>query len=67
MKKKETALDKLVTNYEKSKLEINKPNPKAQTLEEILKSNPSNLKEAQKDLKAYRKKETPARRTDIQK
>ena len=49
--KKETALDKLVTNYEKSKLEINKPNPKAQTLEEILKSNPSNLKEAQKDLK----------------
>ena len=34
--------------------------PKAQTLEEILKSNP-------KDLKAYIKKETPARRTDIQK
>ena len=65
--KKETALDKLVTNYEKSKLEINKPNPKDKTLEEILKSNPSNLKEAQKDLKAYTKKETPARRVDIQK
>ena len=50
--KKETALDKLVTNYEKSKLEINKPNPKDKTLEEILKSNPSNLKE---DLKAFKK------------
>ena len=49
--KKETALDKLVTNYEKSKLEINKPNPKDKTLEEILKSNPSNLKEAQDNLK----------------
>lgn len=34
--------------------------PKAKTLEEILKSNP-------KDLKAYTKKETPARRTDIRK
>ena len=41
--------------------------PKAQTLEEILKSNPSNLKEAQKDLKAFKPKETPARRVDIQK
>ena len=65
--KKETALDKLVTNYEKSKLEINKPNPKDKTLEEILKSNPSNLKEDTKDLKAYIKKETPTRRLDIQK
>ena len=41
--------------------------PKAKTLEEILKSNPSNLKEAQKDLKAFKPKETPARRVDIQK
>ena len=41
--------------------------PKAKTLEEILKSNPSNLKEAQKDLKAYIKKETPTRRLDMQK
>ena len=65
--KKETALDKLVTNYEKSKLEINKPNPKDKTLEEILKSNPSNLEQATKDLKAYIKKETPTRRLDIQK
>ena len=65
--KKETALDKLVTNYEKSKLEINKPNPKDKTLEEILKSNPSNLKEDTKDLKAYIKKETPTRRLDIRK
>ena len=47
MKKKETALDKLVTNYEKSKLEINKSIPKDKTLEEILKSNSSDLKEAQ--------------------
>ena len=65
--KKETALDKLVTNYEKSKLEINKPIPKDKTLEEILKSNPSNLEQAKKDLKAYIKKETPKRRLDIQK
>ena len=65
--KKETALDKLVTNYEKSKLEINKPNPKAQTLEEILKSNTTNLEQSTKDLKAYIKKETPTRRLDIQK
>ncbi|MDN5131071.1 hypothetical protein, partial [Aliarcobacter butzleri] len=65
--KKETTLDKLVTNYEKSKLEINKPNSKAQTLEEILKSNPSNLKEDTKDLKAYIKKETPTRRLDMRK
>ena len=65
--KKETALDKLVTNYEKSKLEINKPNPKDKTLEEILKSNPSNLKEDTKDLKAYIKKETPTRRLDMRK
>lgn len=65
--KKETALDKLVTNYEKSKLEINKPNPKDKTLEEILKSNPSNLEQATKDLKAYIKKETPTRRLDMQK
>ena len=57
----------LVTNYEKSKLEINKPNPKDKTLEEILKSNPSNLKEDTKDLKAYIKKETPTRRLDMQK
>ena len=65
--KKETALDKLVTNYEKSKLEINKPNPKAQTLEEILKSNTTNLEQSTKDLKAYIKKETPTRRLDMQK
>ena len=65
--KKETALDKLVTNYEKSKLEINKPNPKDKTLEEILKSNPTNSEEATKDLKAYIKKETPTRRLDMQK
>src|SRR5574344_692160 len=50
--KKETALDKLVTNYEKSKLEINKPIPKDKTLEEILKYNPNTLKEDTKDLKA---------------
>ncbi len=65
--KKETTLDKPGTNYEKSKLEINKPNSKAQTLEEILKSNPSNLKEDTKDLKAYIKKETPTRRLDMRK
>ena len=65
--KKETALDKLVTNYEKSKLEINKPNPKDKTLEEILKSNTTNLEQATEDLKAYIKKETPTRRLDIQK
>ena len=65
--KKETALDKLVTNYENSKLDINKSIPKDKTLEEILKSNPSNLKEDTKDLKAYIKKETPTRRLDIQK
>ena len=51
--KKETALDKLVTNYEKSKLEINKPIPKDKTLEEILKSpvKKEDLKEAQDNLK----------------
>ena len=65
--KKETALDKLVTNYEKSKLEINKPNPKDKTLEEILKSNTTNLEQATEDLKAYIKKETPKRRLDLQK
>nr|WP_032071930.1 hypothetical protein [Aliarcobacter butzleri]AHG28788.1 hypothetical protein [Aliarcobacter butzleri] len=65
--KKETALDKLVTNYEKSKLEINKPIPKDKTLEEILKYNPNTLKEDTKDLKAYIKKETPTRRLDMQK
>ena len=67
--KKETALDKLVTNYEKSKLEINKPNPKDKTLEEILNSpvKKEDLNQATKDLKAYIKKETPTRRLDIQK
>ena len=65
--KKETALDKLVTNYEKSKLEINKPNPKDKTLEEILKSNTTNLEQATEDLKAYIKKETPTRRLDMRK
>ena len=42
--------------------------PKAQTLEEILKSNPNTSKETtNENSKAYIKKETPARRTDIQK
>ena len=51
--KKETALDKLVTNYEKSKLEINKPIPKDKTLEEILKSpiKKEDLNQATKELK----------------
>ena len=67
--KKETALDKLVTNYEKSKLEINKPIPKDKTLEEILNSpvKKEDLNQATKDLKAYIKKETPTRRLDMQK
>ena len=67
--KKETALDKLVTNYEKSKLEINKPIPKDKTLEEILKSpvKKEDLNQATKELKAYINKETPARRLDMQK
>lgn len=67
--KKETALDKLVTNYEKSKLEINKPIPKDKTLEEILKSpvKKEDLNQATKELEAYIKKETPKRRLDIQK
>ena len=42
--------------------------PKALTLEEILKSNPNTSKETtNENSKAYIKKETPARRTDIQK
>lgn len=51
--KKETALDKLVTNYEKSK--------KDKTLEEILKSpvKKEDLNQATKEVKAYIKKETP--------
>jgi len=59
--KKETALDKLVTNYEKSK--------KDKTLEEILKSpvKKEDLNQATKEVKAYIKKETPARRLDMQK
>jgi chromosome segregation ATPase len=65
--KKETALDKLVTNYENSKLDINKSIPKDKTLEEILKSNTTNLEQATEDLKAYIKKETPKRRLDLQK
>ena len=59
--KKETALDKLVTNYEKSKLEINKPNSKAKTLEEILKSNPNNSEEATKDLKEFLKENSKSK------
>ena len=51
-------LEQLSTKQQKKDITTT-PN-KAQTLEEILKSNP-------KDLKAYIKKETPARRTDIQK
>lgn len=50
-------LEQLSTKQQKKDITTT---PKAQTLEEILKSNP-------KDLKAYIKKETPARRTDIQK
>ena len=50
-------LEQLSTKQQKENITTT---PKAQTLEEILKSNP-------KDLKAYIKKETPARRTDIQK
>ena len=65
--KKETALDKLVTNYENSKLDINKSIQKDKTLEEILKSNTTNLEQATEDLKAYIKKETPKRRLDLQK
>ena len=59
--KKETALDKLVTNYEKSKLENNKPNSKAKTLEEILKSNPNNSEEATKDLKEFLKENSKSK------
>lgn len=51
-------LEQLSTKQQKKDITTT-PN-KAQTLEEILKSNP-------KDLKAYTKKETPARRTDMQK
>ena len=51
-------LEQLSTKQQKENITTT-PN-KAQTLEEILKSNP-------KDLKAYIKKETPARRTDIRK
>ena len=50
-------LEQLSTKQQKENITTT---PKAKTLEEILKSNP-------KDLKAYIKKETPARRTDIQK
>ena len=57
-------LEQLSTKQQKENITTT---PKAQTLEEILKSNPSNLKEAQKDLKAFKPKETPARRVDIQK
>ena len=59
--KKETALDKLVTSYEKSKLENNKPNSKAKTLEEILKSNPNNSEEATKDLKEFLKENSKSK------
>ena len=57
-------LEQLSTKQQKENITTT---PKALTLEEILKSNPSNLKEAQKDLKAFKPKETPARRVDIQK
>ena len=57
-------LEQLSTKQQKENITTT---PKAKTLEEILKSNPSNLKEAQKDLKAFKPKETPARRVDIQK
>ena len=50
-------LEQLSTKQQKENITTT---PKAKTLEEILKSNP-------KDLKAYIKKETPARRTDMQK
>ena len=58
-------LEQLSTKQQKENITTT-PN-KAPTLEEILKSNPSDLKEAQKDLKAFKPKETPARRVDIQK
>ena len=57
-------LEQLSTKQQKENITTT---PKAQTLEEILKSNPSNLKEDTKDLKAYIKKETPTRRLDMQK
>ena len=59
-------LEQLFTKQQKENITTT-PN-KAQTLEEILKSNPNTSKETtNENSKAYIKKETPARRTDIQK
>ena len=58
-------LEQLSTKQQKKDITTT---PKAKTLEEILKSNPNTSKETtNENSKAYIKKETPARRTDIQK
>ena len=58
-------LEQLSTKQQKENITTT---PKAKTLEEILKSNPNTSKETtNENSKAYIKKETPARRTDIQK
>ena len=58
-------LEQLSTKQQKENITTT---PKALTLEEILKSNPNTSKETtNENSKAYIKKETPARRTDIQK
>ena len=58
-------LEQLSTKQQKKDITTT---PKAKTLEEILKSNTNTSKETtNENSKAYIKKETPARRTDIQK
>ncbi len=58
-------LEQLSTKQQKKDITTT---PKAKSLEEILKSNPNTSKETtNENSKAYIKKETPARRTDIQK
>ena len=58
-------LEQLSTKQQKKDITTT---PKAKTLEEILKSNPNTSKETtNENSKAYIKKETPARRTDMQK
>ena len=64
---REAELEIKELSKDKSELSPLNSEKKETALEEILKSNPNTLKEAQKDLKAYIKKETPTRRLDIQK
>ena len=64
---REAELEIKELSKDKSELSPLNSEKKETALEEILKSNPNTLKEAQKDLKAYIKKETPTRRLDMRK